>query len=174
MNGFTQPDTPSIPKWAAHTSTPSPSRVFCTQEWECWETVVKFIEGFTNVRQADHKGVGAGGLSFRPQASGRISSEPRSERMVCVEAPAYTLKFKFILFISLPHHYASSQHQTTHSLPDYRRKTQCERVPIPFLPAPIASLFPPSPFPFTSPSSLSDTVNQHSRHHCTRTPPFYV
>ena len=72
-------------------------------------------------------------------------------------ARLHALKFNFV---SLLHHLASSQPQTTHCLPDYRRKTKCERVLIPFLPAPIASLSPSLPFPF--PSYI---VNQHSRHH---------
>lgn len=72
-------------------------------------------------------------------------------------ARLHALKFNFV---SLLHHLASSQHQTTHCLPDYRCKTKCERVPIPFLPAPIVCLSPSLPFPF--PSYI---VNQHSRHH---------
>lgn len=63
------------------------------------------------------------------------------------------------LSLPLPLQLASSQYQTTHCLPDYRRKTKCERVPIPLLPVPIASLFPPLPFPITSPSLLLDIAN---------------
>lgn len=55
---------------------------------------------------------------------------------------------------------ASSQHQTTHCLPDYRRKTN-ERIPIPFLPA--------LPFPFTS---LKHRNQQNCHHTAVVRPPF--
>ncbi|KAI0267176.1 hypothetical protein BGY98DRAFT_434509 [Russula aff. rugulosa BPL654] len=50
----------------------------------------------------------------------------------------HALKFNLILS------FASCQHQTTHCFPDYRCKTKCERAPNPFLPPPIASIFPHS------------------------------
>jgi hypothetical protein len=101
------------------------------------------------------------------RTSGRIPSEPRSERIVRIGALAYTRSTKVQLhyFHFSPHHLASGQNQTTHCLPDYRHKPKCERLPIPFLLAPIPSLFHwhPLPLPFTS--LLSDIVNQHNRHH---------
>ena len=62
MNRFTLPNTPNIPKWAVHTTRSQHPRRFTHRVFRTNETLRNACQAhrsFTNVRQADRKGVGA-------------------------------------------------------------------------------------------------------------------